>query len=125
MNKEKKLTVNQFYKVNMVVNKQGKYCAKCTLKRGRGWTNKMISLFYPTPSLEVTNPHYATAPRMKLYKILEVESIEQTEPFKNYWNRIARKREIARAMMIERHRAAKAKLIEMEQHTIGMSNQRA
>lgn len=101
-----------------------KYMAKCSLKR-RGWTKKMIDSFYPTPSLEVTNPHYATAPRMKLYKILEVERIEQTEPFKNYWNRIAHKREAARAMMTERHRAAKAKLIEMIQHTIGMSNQRA
>ncbi|MBQ8602685.1 MAG: hypothetical protein IJ413_09155 [Bacteroides sp.] len=125
MNKNNILTVCQFNEVNMVVNKKEKYCAKCSLKRGRGWTNKMISLFYPTPSLEVTNPHYATAPRMKLYKILEVERIEQTESFKNYWNRIAHKREVARAMMIERHRAAKAKLIEMEQHTIGMSNQRA
>lgn len=99
-----------------------KYLAKCSMKR-RGWTKKMFETFYPTPSLEVTNPHYATAPRMKLYKIIEVESIEQTEAFRNYWNRIAHKREVARAAMIKRHRAAKAKLIELEQHTIGMSNQ--
>ena len=124
MNKDNILTINQFKKVNMVVNKQKKLMAKCSMKR-RGWTKKMFETFFPIPTMQVPNPHYATAPRMKLYKILEVESIEQTEAFRNYWNRIAHKREVARAAMIERHRAAKTKLIEMEQHTIGMSNQRA
>lgn len=101
------------------------YIAKCTLMRGREWTKKMIKDFYPKPSFEVPNPHYRSAVPMKLYKIVIVESIEQTEAFRNYWNKIANKRKIARAMMIERHRAAKAKLIAMEQHTDGMSNQRA
>lgn len=122
MNKNNILTVCQLNKVNMVVNKQKKYLAKCSMKR-RGWTKKMFETFYPTPSLEVTNPHYATAPRMKLYKILKVESIEQTEAFRNYWNRIAHKREVARATMIERHR--KAKELILVPHTDGMSNQRA
>ena len=101
------------------------YMAKCSLKRGRGWTNKMINDFYPQPSKIVTNPHYRCAAPMKLYNIEQVVSIEKTEAFKAYWTKVANKRAKARAMMIERHRAAKAKLIEMIQHTIGMSNQRA
>lgn len=98
------------------------YIAKCSLKR-RGWTKKMINDFYPTPSLEVPNPYYRNAASMKLYKISKVKGIEQTEPFKTYWDKIANKRAKARAMMIERHRQAKARLIEIEQHTISMSSQ--
>ena len=37
--------------------------------------------------------------------------------------KIAHKREVARTLMIERHRQAKARLIEIEQHTISMSSQ--
>ena len=120
-------------KVNEVFNhlnsnamsiKKSDYMAKCSVKR-RNWTKKMFETFFPIPTMQVPNPHYRNAAPMKLYRIVDVLSIEQTEAFRNYWNRIAHKREVARAMMIERHRAAKAKLIEMEQHTIGMSNQRA
>ena len=108
--------------MNNIKNTVQKYMAKCSLKR-RGWTKKMINDFYPTPSLEVPNPHYRNAASMKLYKISKVEGIEQTEPFKIYWDKIANKRAKARDMMIERHRQAKARLIEIEQHTISMSNQ--
>lgn len=103
-------------------NNASEFMAKCSLKR-RGWTKKMINDFYPTPSLELPNPYYRNAASMKLYKISKVEGIEQTEPFKTYCDKIANKRAKARAMMIERHRAAKAKLLEMEQHTISMSSQ--
>ena len=85
----------------------------------------MINDFYPQPSKIVPNPYYRCAAPMKLYNIEQVVSIEETDAFKTYWTRVANKRAKARAMMIERHRAAKAKLIEMKQHTIGMSNQRA
>ena len=102
--------------------KDKKFIAKCSLKR-RGWTKKMINDFYPIPSLELPNPYYRSAASMKLYKISKVEGIEQTEPFKAYWDKIAEKRAKARAMMIERHRLAKARLLEMEQHTISMSSQ--
>lgn len=99
-----------------------KYIVKSSLKR-RGWTKKMIIDFYPIPSLELPNPYYRNSASMKLYKISKVEGIEQTEPFKAYWDKIAEKRAKARAMMIERHRLAKARLIEIEQHTISMSSQ--
>ncbi len=37
--------------------------------------------------------------------------------------KIAHKREVARTLMIERHRLAKTRLLEMKQHTISMSSQ--
>ena len=117
-NNNKNKSINKIMKV---MNPKT-YIAKCSLKRGRGWTNKMINDYYPQPAMIVPNPHYRSAAPMKLYKVQRVESIEQTEAFKAYWDKIASKRAKARAMMIERHRTAKAKLIEMEQHTIGMSN---
>ena len=99
-----------------------KTIAKCTVIK-RGWTKKMFEQFFSIPTYRVPNPHFATAPMMKLYRISEVLRIEQTAEFIDYWNKIAHKREVARALMIKRHGQAKAKLIEMKQHTIGMSNQ--
>lgn len=109
---------------NIMSKKNSEYMAKCSVKR-RNWTKKMFDTFFPIPTMQVPNPHYRNAAPMKLYRIVDVLRIEQTEAFRNYWNRIAHKREVARAMMIERHRAANAKIVEMEQHTIGTSNQRA
>ena len=100
------------------------YMAKCSLKRRR-WTKKMIQMFYSTPSLQVPNPHYRNAAPMKLYRIAEVLRIEQTTDFINYWNSIAHKREVARALMIERHRKAKELILVPHTDGIGMSNQRA
>ena len=115
-------TVTDLNIENMVINnKQKTYMAKCTLKRRR-WTKKMMEKHYPKP-LQVPNPHYGTAPTMKLYRIDEVLRIEQTTEFIDYWNKIAHKREVARTMMIERHR--KAKELILVPHTDGMSNQRA
>ena len=98
--------------------------AKCSLKRRR-WTKKMIQMFYSTPSLQVPNPYYRNAAPMKLYRIAEVLKIEQTTDFINYWNSIAHKREVARALMIERHRKAKELILVPHTDGIGMSNQRA
>ena len=116
-------TVTDLNIENMVINnKQKTYMAKCTLKRRR-WTKKMMETHYPKP-LQVPNPHYrSAAPTMKLYRIDEVLRIEQTAEFIDYWNKIAHKREVARAIMIERHR--KAKELILIPHTDGISNQRA
>lgn len=89
----------------------------------RKWTKKMVNDFYPQPSLQVTNPHYVTAPKMKLYKIVEVVKIEHTEKFRTYWNKIAHKRMVARERMIQYHQRAKA--LRIVPHTDGMPNQRA
>ena len=112
-----------YYRTIEMIKKSPKiYIAKCTMRK-RGWTKKMFEKFFPNPTMEVTNPHYASAPTMKLYRIIEVLAIEQTEPFKTYWMKIAHKRAKARAMMIERHKRARA--LRLVPHTDGMTNQRA
>lgn len=107
---------------NAMSEKKGDYMAKCSVKR-RNWTKKMFETFFPIPTMQVPNPHYRNAAPMKLYRIVDVLRIEQTEPFKSYWNKIAYKREVARALMIERHRKTKEQIL--VPHTNGMSNQRA
>lgn len=99
-----------------------RYITKSTLLN-RGWTNGMIKKFFGTPTLSVPNPHYATAPSMKLFSITQVKRIERKQEFWNYMNSIAHKREVAREMMAERHKRAKELIL--VPHTDGMTNQRA
>lgn len=104
------------------MKKKQLYWAKCSLRR-RGWTKKMFEKFFPSPTKEVTNPHYASAPSMKLYRIIEVIRIEGTKEFRAYWNKIAHKRMAARERMIQYHQRVRA--LRLVPHTNGMSNQRA
>lgn len=95
---------------------------KSSLKR-RGWTDGMIKLFFNKPTQVVPNPHYSTSYPMKLYSITQVKRIERGNEFLEYTRRIANQREIARNIMIERHKNAKQ--LALVPHTISMSNQRA
>ena len=61
----------------------GDYISKAGLK-GRGWTDKGISQFLPTWDKEAPNPYYRKASPMKLYLMVRVEEIEQSEPFKAF-----------------------------------------
>ena len=56
------------------------YISKAGLKT-RGWTDSMISIFLGNPDLERFNPHYKSAPKMKLYKLSRIINIEGTEEF--------------------------------------------
>ena len=93
---------------------------KSSLKK-RGWTNGMIKRFYNKPTLVVPNPHYPTSYPMKLYSITQVKRIERQDEFMEYARRISYKREVARTMMIERHK--KAKQDAFVPHIIGVSSQ--
>lgn len=48
----------------------------------RGWTDKLISDYYPIHYATKKNPIYASASPMKLYSITEVERIESLPEFK-------------------------------------------
>lgn len=61
----------------------GDYISKAGLK-GRGWTDKGISQFLPSWDKEAPNPYYRKASPMKLYLLVRVEAVEQTEPFKTF-----------------------------------------
>ena len=56
------------------------YISKAGLKT-RGWTDSMISIFLGNPDLERINPHYKSAPKMKLYKLSRIINLEGTEEF--------------------------------------------
>ena len=58
-----------------------KYITKAGLKT-RGWTDSMIRKFLGNPDLEKTNPHYKSAPKMKLYKLSRINDLEGTEEFR-------------------------------------------
>ena len=55
---------------------------KSRLKSERGWTDKLIKEFLPTPDLTKPNPNYKSGPPMLLFAIDRIEKIEQTEEFK-------------------------------------------
>jgi len=46
----------------------------------RGWTKGLIEDLLGEPDLLVDNPHYKTAPQMRLYFLDRVEKIEKTSP---------------------------------------------
>lgn len=62
--------------------KEKKHIAKATIKKERGWTELLIRRFLKVPDLIVDNPHYKSAPPMRLYLIEKVEKIEATPEFK-------------------------------------------
>lgn len=55
---------------------------RTTLKK-RGWTEKLIKLFFPIPSETKENPMYKSAAPMQLYHLSKVIEIENTKEFKN------------------------------------------
>ena len=46
----------------------------------RGWTKGLIDDLLGEPDLLVDNPHYKTAPQMRLYFLDRVKEIEKTSP---------------------------------------------
>src|SRR6516225_10037486 len=44
--------------------------------RKRGWTEALVAQFLPDCQSTMTNPHYKTGPRIKLYPVARVAVIE-------------------------------------------------
>lgn len=61
-----------------------KYITKNELKKGRGWSEKMIKLFYPIPDKQIENNTYVTEHKIKLYDLEKVMEVEKTENFSKY-----------------------------------------
>lgn len=57
------------------------YISASGLKKSRGWTNTKIDRFLTNPDKTVTNPHYSSAPPMKLYDLERVKTVEMTSSF--------------------------------------------
>jgi hypothetical protein len=49
--------------------------------RKRGWSRQLVQRLLPEWQATMTNPHYKTSPRIKLFSVARVEAIEATEEF--------------------------------------------
>lgn len=67
------------------------HASKAGLKY-RGWTESMIKHFFPEPHLQRPNPHYKSAPPMSLYRMPDIESVEQSEAFQALKSRAVKRR---------------------------------
>lgn len=72
--------------VCMVVQQEEMYTL--TDLKKRGWTQKLISTFVPTPDETRRNPLYRSAPPMKLYLKNRIESIENSEEYREMWKKV-------------------------------------
>lgn len=86
--------------------KERLHISHSNLKKERGWTDLMIELFFPAgPHKLADNPHYKSAPQMKLYLITEIDKVESTHEFDMVKQRAAtRKQSAASAVTTKRIR---------------------
>lgn len=68
------------------------YITKSTLKKR--WSERLISLFFSEPTLELDNPYYSCASSMCLYSMSKIERIEKTEEFKKEYRKTLLRRNI-------------------------------
>jgi hypothetical protein len=64
-----------------------------TLKKERGWTDKLIRHFLGDPDELATNPHHRSGPPMRLYCLDRIEQTEQRADFREAWEKIAQQRD--------------------------------
>lgn len=78
----------------MEVETKGKGLDYITLTdlKGRGWTTKMIKMFYDTPDKVKSNPRFINAPPMKLYLLSNVEEKEKNKEWLDYFDQIKESR---------------------------------
>ena len=69
------------------------FITKTDIKKQRGWTNKLLSLFLPEPDEIRDNPLYRSAPKMQLFDLNKIIGIEESQEFKLEKN-IAEKRKL-------------------------------
>ena len=54
----------------------------------RRWSQSLIDLYFPEPTLEKPNPHHKRGSPMQLYDIGKVMRIESTQPFKEDFEKV-------------------------------------
>jgi hypothetical protein len=70
--------------------------------RKRGWTESLVTRFLPECQATMTNPHYKTGPRIKLYAVTRVEAIEACEEFQTAAERSKPRREASTRAAVTR-----------------------
>lgn len=64
--------------------------------KARGWTEALVRQFLGPEDRTVPNPHYASAPPMRLWALERVEAVEGTEAFRQALERARKRVEAAR-----------------------------
>lgn len=82
--------------------KEPQFISKAGLIGKRNWTEKLVNMFMPHPDKEAENPHYKSAPPMKLYSLDRVERIEQSERFKEAYRSASRNKAVGHSQHITR-----------------------
>jgi hypothetical protein len=70
--------------------------------RKRGWTESLVEHFLPECQATMTNPHYKTGPRIKLYVMARVQAIEASAAFQAAAERAKPRREASRKAAVTR-----------------------
>ncbi len=89
------------------MNNKKEYVCMAGLK-ARGWTDTLIKRFLPRCDRYARNPHYASAPKERLYKLTRVERIEKKETFKAAFEIKERRRKIALDAILRKEERMKA-----------------
>ena len=77
-----------------------------------GFTKSMISTLLPEPTLK-RNPHYASAPAMKLWKESDVRAVMETEAFRQALDKSLRRKKSAEKAVATKRENAEAILDEL------------
>jgi hypothetical protein len=70
--------------------------------RKRGWTDSLVERFLPECQATMTNPHYKTGPRIKLYVVARVQAIEASAAFQAAAERAKPRREASKRAAVTR-----------------------
>lgn len=78
--------------------------------RARGWTAGMVRQLLGEPDLLRTNPHFRSAPQIRLYRIERIEAAERGEEFRAAAAAAARRSTAAKAAAQRRRREVLARI---------------
>jgi len=77
---------------------------KTSLIKDRGWTDRLIKLFYPEPEKTLPNPRYKKASPMSLYSRIKVNEIEQSAEFLAEFEKVKKRRLVAKKVVAKKRK---------------------
>jgi len=93
-------------------DKQREYICESRLIGERGWTKKLIQQFLGEPDKEVDNPHYSSAPSMRLYKLDRIKEAEARDDVQKLLEKVREQRSRRRKAAKEVARRKRKELID-------------
>ena len=93
-------------------DKQPEYICESRLIGERGWTKKLIQQFLGEPDKEVRNPHYSSAPPMRLYELDRIKEAEARDDVQKLLEKVREQRSRRRKAAKEVARKKRKELID-------------